>query len=260
MAIAYSNRPLPLGSNCQILLDFNNPKCYTPGGSTFTNLIDPARNNGYLKSNVTQTTDPKGGIALNPLGGGAGRNLVGDRIDIQTSAADRDRFSKDNNFSFIFWVRRIGGGSKLLSTGSSGSTNNDACIWQMWIDNGQFYWWNSGGGGANNITCSFTPCPDTTNWYMVTVTFESNPTGTNFVRAYRDGVLQNTGSRTYSTHDARDRRGQTNLQWTLGGGYSSSCVNANSSAVFSMFALYNKTLSQNEITDFYNKTKLRFLK
>ena len=242
---------------CQILVDWANTKCYPGSGTTFSNLIDSTRNAGYLKGSVTTSTDPSGNLCLYTPGGGAGTNTVGDRIDINTSASGIDRFSKSMNFTHLFWVRRQGGGSKLISTGSSGATQTDNCIWNMWIDNGQFYWWNSSGGGAENIACSFTPCPDTTNWYMVTLTYTHDAIN-NTAKAYRDGVLQNTNSNDDATHSAIDRTGQTNMQWTLGGGYSSSCVNVNSAAYFGMYALYNRSISAAEVFQFYQATKGRF--
>lgn len=257
MAIHY-NLKVPLES-CQILLDWANPKCYSGSGTTFKNLIDTNRNNGYLKGSVTTSVDPGNKLALYTPGNGAGNNAVGDRIDIETSAANIDRFNKNNNFSFLFWVKRVGSGNKLLSTGSSGSSTTDNCIWQMYIDANSFYWWDSSEGATNNIVCSFSTTPDTTNWYLVGLTFESNGSGGNsYARGYRDGVKINTSSISYSIHNAVDRTGQTNLQWTLGGGYSGSCYTANSAGYFGMFALYNKTLSDNDVLNFYNATKSRF--
>lgn len=245
-------------NNCQIFVDWANPKCYPGSGTTFTNLIDKSRNAGYLKGSVTTSTDPGGNLCLYTPGGGAGTNIVGDRIDINTSASGIDRFNNTMNFSHVFWVRRIGNGSKLLSTGSSGATQTDNCIWQMWIDGGQYYWWNSSGGGAENITSTFTPCPNTTDWFCVGMTYSHNGAGNNVVSVYRDGVLQNTGVNDHATHSAIDRTGQTNMQWTLGGGYNSSCVNVNSAGYFGMYALYNETLSATEILQFYHATRKRF--
>lgn len=247
-------------NNLQIFVDWANPKCYSGTGTTFNNLIDKSRNTGYIKANATTDTDPGGNRCLYTPGGGAGTNIVGDRIDINTSASGIDRFSKTMNFTHLFWVRRIGGGSKLLSTGSSGSSQTDNCIWNMWIDNNQFYWWNSSGGGTENITCTFTPCPDTTNWYCVALTYSHNDAGSgnNVARGYRDGVLLNSGSNDNATHDAINRTGQSNMQWTLGGGYNSSCVNVNSAAYFGMYALYNETLTTAEVEQFYKATKKRF--
>jgi hypothetical protein len=257
MATNYSPR-LPL-SNCVTLVDWANPRCYSGNGTQFVNLIDSTKNNGYLKGNSFVSTDPGGNLSLTTPGQGQGTNLVGDRIDIETSQADRDRFNKNNNFTFIFWVNRTGDGNKLLSTGSSGSSNTDSCIWQMWINADRFYWWNTSGGSSNNITCNFSTTPSTQEWYMVSVTYTSGGQGgTNIVRGFRDGELINTGSRSYDSHSARDRRGQNNLQWTLGGGYNSSCRTDNSAASFGIFALYNESLSPVEIKTFYTSTKKRF--
>jgi len=245
-------------TNLQILIDFNNPSCYS-GGSTFTNLVDSQRNNGYLKNNALLTTYNDRYLAIKTSGANNGvQNYVGDRIDINTSGSGVDRFSKDTNFSFCFWVNKHAGG-RWFATGSAGSGNSDVCVWQFWIEDSTWYWWNPGGGGTDIISGSIGGFPTYNDWYFMVVTFESGGAGgTNYIRGYRDGVLQNTLPRAYNNHQAVDRTSQTNLQYTLGGGYYSSCYTRNSSNSFAIFACYNKTLSQSEITQFYNATRYRF--
>lgn len=246
-------------ANLQILLDFNNTRCYPGTGTTFSNLVGSASGgNGYLKGSVTNTTK-NGNTVLQPNGDQTGvANYVGDRIDIDTSAGGVDRFSKDNSFTHMFWVNLISGSGKLFSTGSAGATGTDNCIWQMWISNGTYYWWNTSGGGANNISAGFTPI-DTGTFYLIAVTFESGGAGgTNYARVYIDGELAGTGSIAYNTHSAIDRSGQSNIQWTLGGGYNSSCVNTNVVAQYGMYALYNRKLESDEILKVYNATKGKY--
>lgn len=247
-------------TNLQILMDFNNPSCYN-GGSTVTNLVDSQRNTGYIKNNVSKTTYGRGYVGLRTANTYAyGYNNVGDRININTSGSGVDRFSKDTNFSFCFWVNKHSSG-RWFSTGSAGSGNSDNCVWQFWLENDTWYWWNPGGGGTDIISGSIGGFPTYNDWYFMVVTFESGGAGgTNYIRGYRDGVLQNTLTRAYNNHQAVDRTGQTNIQYTLGGGYYSSCYTLNSSNSYAMFACYNKTLSQTEITQFYNATKFRFNK
>ncbi len=77
-------------------------------------------------------------------------------------------------------------------------------------------------------------------------------------RVYIDGAFDNSNSIATSIHSYINRSGQTDLQWTLGGGYYSSCYTINAQNEFGMFACYNKTLSADEISSMYNNTKTRF--
>jgi hypothetical protein len=251
MATNYS--PKIVTTNLQICMDWKNPKCYSGSGTTFTNLANK-NTVGYIKNNVTFSN---GILTTNGVNSGQ-QNNVGDRIDINTSAGGIDRFGA-HSFSIFFWVNQISSSGRIFSTGSAGTGtgNSDNCIWQMWVDTGQFYWWNSSGGGANNITASGTwHTPGV--WQLIGFTYSYNEGGNNVVRCYRNDTLVFSSTVSTSTHSFIDRSAQTNLQWTLGGGYSSSCVNQNSSCRFGMFMLYNKILSLDEITQNYNATRSRF--
>ena len=256
MATFYS--PKVVTDGLQIYVDFANSKSYAGGGANTVNLIDSSRNPGYIKGTVTDSTVNNNRVVLTG-GGGAGYNLVGDRISINTSAAGIDRFGKQHSFSICFWVKKSGGGGKIWSTGSAGSGTTDNCVWQMWIDEGQFYWWDIGGGGTNIVNVYFSPVPDATNWYFNTITFSSGGAGNNNVCvAYRDAVAQNSQTIAYNTHSAVDRSGETSIQWTLGGGYSGSCYTGNGSYYFGSYFCYNKVLTPAEILQTYNTTKGRF--
>jgi hypothetical protein len=251
MATNYS--PKIVTTNLQICMDWKNPKCYSGSGTTFTNLANK-NTVGYIKNNVTFSN---GILTTNGANNGQ-QNNVGDRIDINTSASGIDRFGA-HSFSIFFWVNQISSSGRIFSTGSAGTGtgNSDNCIWQMWVDTGQFFWWNSSGGGANNITASGTwHTPGV--WQLIGFTYSYNEGGNNVVRCYRNDTLAFSSTVSTSTHSFIDRSGQTNLQWTLGGGYSSSCFNQNSSSRFGMFMLYNKILSLSEITQNYNATRSRF--
>ena len=240
--------------NLQILVDWNNKNCYTGTGTTFSNLVAKNSNIGYIKNNVTFSN---GVLTTNGANNGQ-QNNVGDRIDINTSASGVDRFGA-HSFSIFFWVNQIATSGRIMSTGSSGSGtgNSDNCIWQMWITTGQFFWWNTGGGSANNITASgvwHTPG----SWELIGFTYSYNEGGSNVVRCYRNNVLAFSNSVLTSTHSFVNRSNQTNLQWTLGGGYASSCFNQNSACNFGMFMVYNKVLTIQEISKNYNATRSRF--
>ena len=242
----------------QILIDFANKECYSGAGTTFNNLIRTNNNIGYLKNNCTYSTSNGGGIISTGGANNGQANNVGDRIDINTSAAGVDRFSGTHNFSIFFWVKQNGTG-KILSTGSSGAGtgNDDNCIWQMWCSTDTFYWWNSGGGSTNNISATGT-WHTLNSWQYIGFTYSYNESGNNVARCYTNGVLRFSGSTATATHSYIDRSGQTNLQWTLGGGYAGSCFTENTAASFGLFHLYNKTLSAGEVLKNYNATKSRF--
>lgn len=244
-------------SNLQICIDFKNTRCYSGSGTTFTNLVDPTRNNGFIKNNCSYSDTLGGFVTTNGANNGQQYN-VGDRIDINTSGAGVDRFSGLNNFSIFFWVNQISSG-RMLSTGSAGSGtgNSDQCIWYMWCDTSQYYWWNSGGGGTNNITAAGTwHTPGT--WQMIGFTYSYNESGNNVVRCYTNGVLQFSGSIATASHSYIDRSGDSIMQWTLGGGYSSSCFNTNAAGRFNLFLLYNKALSSDEIYSNFTATRSRY--
>jgi hypothetical protein len=246
--------------NLQICLDWGNPRCYSGSGTTFNNLINPSINNGYLKNNVTYNSANSGYVLTGGANNGQANN-VGDRIDINTSAAGIDRFNKTHNFSIFFWNYLISNNTnKIFSTGSAGALtgNNDACIWQMWMASDMFYWWDSTGGGTNNIICTFASSRVLNTWQYVGVTYSYNEGGNNVARTYVNGQLVATASVATATHSAIDRSAETSLQWTLGGGYNGGCFNNNSQNRFGSFHLYNKTLSNAEILKNYNATKGRY--
>lgn len=232
--------------NLQIAIDWGNINCYPGVGLEFVNLTDRRKNNGYIKNNCTYSPNNGGYIQTNG-GQPGGANSVGDRIDINTSAAGIDRFSGTNSFTIIFWNYWISGSGKILSTGSAGSGLVDNCIWNMWIDSGSFFWWNSSGGGTNNIGCSFNDTRIANTWQMVTISYSFNEAGNNVARAYVNGVQVGTGTVPTATHSFIDRSDQTNMQWTLGGGYSSSCLNSSSANRFGPFFMFNRQLTDGEI-------------
>ena len=247
--------PKIIQENLQIYMDFSNEKCYPRTGSNFFNLIDSSRNLGYIKNNVQFINNNQGILKTNGAQPG-GTNAVGDRIDINTSASGIDRFSKENNFSIFFTNKWISGTGRIFSTGSAGSGNTDNCIWQFYLTGSSFFWWNTSGGGLDAITVIFTRPQGV--WQHIGLTYEHNSSGSNIARVYIDGVLVGSTSRNNSNHSAVDRRGQTNLQWTLGGGYSSSCANTNTVNEFGNFMVYNKTLNPTEVKQNFEALRGRF--
>ena len=237
----------------QSFIDFSSTACYPRSGSKFYNLTNNGV--GYIQSSTFSLSDS--GKVVTTGGNDNTPNYVGSRININTTASGVDRFDKENNFTFAFWVKYLGNGDRIFSTGSAGSGTSDACIWQFWLDPTLFYWWNSGGGGTDNITASITTIPQN-SWSYITITYSYNESGNNIIRVYRNGSSIGSGSTPTSTHSAIGRSGQTDLQYTLGGGYWSSCYTLNSSGEFAMFQVYNRTLSESETTTNYNNTKSRF--
>ncbi len=95
-------------------------------------------------------------------------------------------------------------------------------------------------------------------WQLIGFTYSYNEAGNDIVRCYTNGVLQFTGTTPTSTHSYIDRSAQTNMQWTLGGGYSSSCFNTNTAASFALFSLYNVKLGDADMLRNFNATRGRF--
>ncbi len=254
--------PNVVQSNLQMFYDWGNPRCYSASGSTtgnistFYNLVDRGRNVGYTKNNVAYTSTGIKYLTTNGAQSGALYN-VGDRIDMNTSAAGIDRFGA-NNFSIMFWVNQSGSG-RMMSTGSAGTGTGDSdqCVWYMWCDTSQYYWWNSGGGGTNNISASGTwHTPGT--WQLIGFTYSYNEGGNDIVRCYTNGVEQFSGTTATSIHSYIDRSNETIMQYTLGGGYSSSCFNTNTAASFATFMLYNTRLSSDQMLQNFNAMRGRF--
>lgn len=235
--------------------DFSHPRCYNTNTKRIYDLVGSS--DGYVKNNVTYNPN-LGTFSTGGYNSGA-QGAVGDRIDINTTSAGVDRFGGTNSFSFEFWVKYNSGSGKIFSTGSAGAGtgNDDQCIWQFWIDNGTWYWWNSGGGNVNALITGFTPLSVGT-WVYLSVTYSYNEGGNNVVRIYQNGALNATGTISTSTHSYIDRSSQTNLQYTLGGGYYSSCYTLNAACEFGSFSCYNKKLSDAEVLRNYNATKFRF--
>lgn len=238
----------------QSYIDFSSKACFPRTGNKIYNLANNGV--GYLQSTTFSTND--GGKVITDGANDGSKNFVGSRININTTTNNIDRFSQTDNWTIAFWVKYTGTGSRIFSTGSAGSGTSDACIWQFWLTTTTFYWWNSSGGGANNITSGISGNIPSNVWTYVTITYSYNESGNNVIRVYKNNSLAGTGTRSTATHSGRDRSTQTNLQYTLGGGYNSSCYTANSSGEFGLFQVYNRTLSADEVTENYNLSKSRF--
>ncbi len=255
--ILFSNRRDELiKDSLQIDVNFSNRYCYPGYGNTFLNSIDKTKNSGWLKNNCVFDSQFGGCIQTNGANNGQLYD-VGDRIDISTSAAGIDRFDGSTNFSIFFWVKQDTPASRVFSTGSSGSGNVDNCIWQFWLSTDAFYWWNVSGGGINNIT---TPALISLGvWCLVGFTYSYNENGYDIIRTYKNDELISVGKILTSSHSYPLRSQDNTLQYTLGGGYYSSCYTYNSPGKFSRFILYNKCLSDNEIKYNFEQTKYKFL-
>ena len=234
-------------------IDFSSTACYPRSGTKMWNLANTAV--GYVPS-TTFSTANGGKITTDGYNNGQ-TNYVGSRINIDTTAAGVDRFAKENNFTFAFWTKPSQSANRLFSTGSAGSGNTDNCIWQFWLASSLFYWWDSAGGNSNNLQASVTSIPNG-EWSYITIAYAYNQGGNNEVKIYRNGSLIGSNSISTAIHSAVSRSGEASLQYTLGGGYYSSCYTLNDPAEFGLFQVYNRTLSADEATTNFNKTKSRF--
>ena len=219
-----------------------------PANNSWIDLVNPARLT-YLKT-TTFGGGSGNGKYIRTDGTGAGLNLVGSRININTVGSNIDRFNISSNFSFVILAYPEVGGTRIFSTGSAGSGTTDNCVWQMWLAQSNFYWWNSAGGGTNNININATMY-NTNVWNHITITYSSSGAT---ARVYLNGIQ--TGVQTGAI-DLMDRTGQTDLQWTLGGGYASSCYTENTACRFQQFAIYNRTLSATEVLQNFNAVRSR---
>lgn len=218
-----------------------------PSDSSWLDLVNKNRL-CYLKN--TTFGGSGNGKYIKCDGTGAGTNLVGSRININSTASGIDRFNINSNFSFVILAYPEGTG-RIFSTGSAGSGTTDNCIWQMWLSQSQYYWWNSTGGGTNNIDLSGTHF-NLNVWNHITITYIG---ATKTLTVYLNGIQ--TGTHNTAT-DLVDRTVQTDLQWTLGGGYGSSCVTINTASRFQQFAIYNRTLTTSEILQNFYAVRGRF--
>jgi len=253
--MALYHAPRIVNDDLRIYIDFANKRCYPRQGTTFNNLVENSI--GYLKNNVNFSENFNGIVRTNGGGDSSASNVVGDRIDINTTSSNTDRFKKETSFTFSFWVRWISGNGKIFSTGSSGSSNTDGCIWQFWADRSQWFWWDASGGATNNLSVSYSSLTSN-EWGMMSYVYSHDANGNNAITVYRNNNQIATNSRSNSTHAARDRTTQTNLQYTLGGGYNSSCRNNNSVNDFGNFMCYNRALSAEEIAQNFNAFRGRY--
>jgi hypothetical protein len=237
-------------------LDFSNPASYPGTGDTFYNLATGSK--GYVKNGVTFNPN-EGSFETTGSNGAGGANAVGSRIDIETNGAGVDRFGKEDDFSIGLWVNLKANGERIFSTGSAGTGtgNSDACVWQFYLNDNRFFWWNSGGGSSNAITVDFPRLP-VGQWKYVVVTYNYNENGNDVARVYIDGQLAGTGSQPTATHSAVSRRNQSNMQYTIGGGYYSSCTTRNTGLKSGGLVVYNKTLSAKQVQRNWKGQKNRF--
>jgi len=233
-------------------IDFSSTACYPRSGTKMWNLTNTAV--GYVPSTTFSTLNG-GKITTDGFNNGS-PNYVGSRINIDTTAGGVDRFSKQTNFTFAFWTKPQSG-SRIFSTGSAGSGSTDNCIWQFWLNSNLFYWWDTAGGNTNNLQASITSIPNG-EWSYITIAYSHNSGGNNEVKIYRNGNEIGSNSISNAIHSAISRTGEASLQYTLGGGYYSSCYTLNDAAEFGLFQVYNRTLSAAEATTNFNKTKSRF--
>lgn len=226
--------------------------------TTSTSTLPPPRIDGYFKGNTQFSLTNFGIVTTGGNGDPTVSNVVGDRIDINTYAAGEDRFGPGDNFSFQFWCKMQQPGL-IMSTGSAGDTDTDQCVWQFKIDNTGFFHWNSSGNsGIGSMLVSKPDFHTPNTWQMLTVTMSCNEFGQNVARIFTNQVFRAQGNVAIADHDFPNRRSYGNLQYTLGGGYDSSCLNSNTPGSFGPFKVYNRALTYNEIRQNFNVFKDRF--
>jgi len=223
-------------------LDVANKKSYISGSTTTTDLISNI--DGTLENGVGYDTDDLG-------------SFVFDGIDDYLNMGINSIFDIDGSDSFTFssWVKKTGGTffpifQKLYYP--NGSTIDGYRCYIRTVTN-QIFLNLYSTTGNNNITVSSVDGIDNNIWYNVVITYDGSQTAAG-VKTYINGesVSLSVGSDTYTGTMI------TNENLTIGGQPTPTNPlygNGNISNV----SLYNKVLSQSEITQNYNALKYRFI-
>jgi len=207
--------------------DAGNPRCYTSGSTTGTGLIN--------NSPLTLTTD----VTYSSLGGGSW-DFTGADPSITTPSFDAINFDADSDFSICFWVRM------------DNESGYDAHVAKS--DSGAGYIPNLQISGADTILRLYLDGTYAITFYSSKTypTIWRNlvwvKTAAGVVTIYEDGisVATTTGVTGKPTASAG--------QLSIGNDQFSSELDGKMTAV----TMYNKALTQAEITQNYNSQKSRF--
>jgi len=221
-------------------LDVANKKSYTSGSTTTTDLI----------SNITGALENGVGYDSDNLG-----SFVFDGVDDYLNMGIKSIFDIDGSDSFTFssWVLKSGGLYFPIFVKLSYPNVSTLDGYRCYVNTAtNEIYVNLYSTGSNNITVSSVDSISNNVWYNVVVTYDGSQNA-NGINIYLNGDLLtlNIGSNTYSgtliNNENLTFGGQPTLTNPLYG-----------TGNISNVLLYNKVLSQSEITRNYNALKYRF--
>ena len=206
-------------------VDAANPKSYVSGDTTTNDLI----------SNITGTLENGVGYSIDNNG-----SWSFDGSDDNISCEPINEINNVTSLTFSFWGKKNGSG-EVLGFNTIQDVTTDKVV---------LYWWSNGivyfacRNGASNVSPSISLSYDT-NWHH----FVGVYVGGGNLKLYVDGELSDTesGAPASLSSDIGD-----NL--TIGYVNNSNYSKGNISNV----KIYNRALSQTEITQNYNALKVRF--
>lgn len=201
-------------------LDFNNPKSYTSGSSTCTDLIN--QNTGNLINSPVPASD--------------GKSLVFDGTD---DYIDFDT-TKPEICTFVMWVKHNGGQNEMIFNAGEHSAGPD-----LFLADSKIIWniWDGAGNSFRIAQNENIPLNDlSTDWTHIALvnnnSFDSSKPKSSL---YINGVFK--GSCTYRDTSANNTLyiGGTTSQYMFGGN-------------ISKFQIYDKALTQEEIIENYESS------
>lgn len=219
-------------SGPNIARTYNGLGYFFNGNKNFKDLISSY--NGITYNNPIFLSSNQGSISFN--------SNTSDYYYLGTNIIPWD---SGQSFSISLWFKTSSNGILFGQTGSQTSTPNGAGGWvpAIYIDsNGKLrtscFW-----GGTDNPP-SITPSAVNNNaWHNITVTY-----GSGVQKSYLDGVLYDTWTKSQNYYSAT-------YSYFLGGGFGTNWNNLTNNyftGLISTFFMYNKTLSQDEITQNFN--------
>ena len=224
-------------------LDFSDPACFNGTGLTVNDLS--ASNNDFTlaDSNYIFTSTYGGELFIDTI-----------NLDTLLNRSGLTGYSYGSAaFSFHMWVQINAYNALDLTaiwalnfTGGAGNPHNNPFCGA--IGASKYFFFTD---GTDTLTTTFVMAPNT--WYLVTITYPSGGT-TNDIELYIDGVsIPYTGG-TAGVINAASANPLNSLSASL----ANSAV-WNSAQTIGSYYFYNVALTANEVLDFYNDTRLRFI-
>jgi hypothetical protein len=238
MGISYN--PAIVTSGLVLCLDAANPKSYPGSGTTWTDLSGRG-NNGTLVNGVGYNSSNLGSLSFDG---------VNDYSNLPSISSTND------GFSIALWIN-----SSRWALPSCPCPNTSGIIdWSTGFWNyvsifsntsGPFFVIYNQSTSPVGVSLSFN-APSLNTWYYLVATFGPSGVG-NFLRTYRNGILQNSGS-------LSGQGGVFTITASPSlGAYNRHCGMCYQQANIPQVSIYNRALTASEIQQNFNATKSRFL-